>query len=126
MKKFVTALVLLALILLGGTLHTCKVVRLADDIKALSRTVTDAYTAGRWEDAVVSLEQIHRRWEKDKLWASLTIPTRELEEIEISLNQSIEYAKIADESGFVGEFVMFEMMLEHLPHHEGFDLKEIL
>ena len=56
----------------------------------------------------------------------MTIKTNEVEEIEISLRQSRAYAELGDKEDFIGEFIMFRMLVEHLPHQEGLSINELL
>lgn len=126
MKKFITALILLAVILIFGGIHTWKISTLTTKIDALNSEISAALQNEDWKTAVSLLQEVKQNWDKNRLWVSVTIPTTEIEELEISLKQSLEYAALEDSSGFVGEFIMFRHLLEHLPHHEGFDIGEIL
>lgn len=126
MKKFITALILFAAILIFGCIHTWKITSMTNDIAALNTEIYNAAQQEDWQTAVTRLEEIQQSWDKNRLWISITISTTEIEELEISLKQSIEYAKRKDVSGFTGEFTMFRLLLNHLPHHEGFDVEEIL
>lgn len=126
MKKFITALILFAIILIFGGIHAWKISDLTNEIKLRNDEIYTAVQREEWGTAVQRLEEIQQEWDKSRLWISITIPTPEIEELEISLKQSIEYAKSEDLSGFVGEFIMFRQLLLHLPHHEGFDVEEIL
>lgn len=126
MKKFITALILFAAILVFGCIHTWKITGLTDEITSLNTEIYASVQQEDWQTAAAQLEKIQQIWDKNRLWVSVTISTTEIEELEISLKQSIEYAKLEDASGFTGEFTMFRLLLNHLPHHEGFDIEEIL
>lgn len=126
MKKFITALILFAAILIFGFIHTWKITSMTDEIIALNAETYSAAQQEDWQTVTTLLENVQQNWDKNRLWVSITIPTPEIEELEISLKQSLEYAKLEDASGFTGEFTMFRLLLNHLPHHEGFDIEEIL
>ncbi len=126
MKKFITALILLAVILILGGVHTWKISSLTKEIETLTAETYSAAQQEDWQTVTERLESVQQNWDSNRMWVSVTIPTPEIEELEISLRQSLEYAKLEDASGFTGEFTMFCLLLEHLPHHEGFDIEEIL
>lgn len=79
-----------------------------------------------WSFISGKLSEIEKIWKKHKIWASATIASETIEQIEISLAQSQSYAKFNQLSGFVGEFSMFSKLIEHIPTHEGIHLEEIL
>lgn len=126
MKKFITALILLSGILVFSSIHAWKISELTNEIRLQNDEIYTAVQREEWEAAVQRLEEVQQTWDKSRLWISITIPSPDIEELEISLKQSVEYAKAQDISGFVGEFIMFRQLLLHLPHHEGFDVEEIL
>ena len=100
--------------------------RLGDDIDKLCDKTEKLVIAEEWEDAEKTLKEIRKKWEEKSIWTSLTIETNELEQIEVSLRQSEKYAKLRDKEKFIGEFTMFSTLVEHIPHHEGFHIEEIL
>ena len=115
-------LVLLALI----TIHSVSMLKLGNDIKKLCDKTEEMAVEGRWAEAEEEMKEIRKEWEKKSIWTALTIETKELEQIEISLKQSEKYIKLKDMSKFMGEFTMFSSLVEHIPHHEGFHIEEIL
>ena len=79
-----------------------------------------------WESARLLLEDVGQEWGKYRTWVSLTLSTKEVEELEISLQQAKTFAVLESKSDFFGEFIMFSMLLDHIPHREGFHMDEIL
>ncbi|MEG1441784.1 MAG: DUF4363 family protein [Oscillospiraceae bacterium] len=126
MKKFLLSLVVLLLILIGISYHAYAVIHLSDEISELSATVDKYYRVEDWENVISTLNLLQERWDKSRLWASLTIETTKIEEIDISLKQAREYAHVHAKEDFIGEFIMFQMLVEHLPHQEGFGVEELL
>lgn len=80
----------------------------------------------QWDEVNRLLTDIENEWKKYSGWASLTISTNDIEQLEISLKQSQAFAELKDKSVFLGEFIMFSQLLQHIPHREGFHWKEIL
>ena len=72
------------------------------------------------------LDKVEKEWKKHRVWAALTISTEDIEQLEISLEQSKAFAKIEEKADFLGEFIMFSKLVEHIPHREGFHIEEVL
>lgn len=89
-----------------------------------TRTQELAYSED-WEGVSKLLSEIHTEWEKYRFWASLTISTHEIEELELSLQQAEAFAYLKQKTDFLGEFIMFSKLIEHIPHREGFHIEEI-
>ena len=79
-----------------------------------------------WDEVNSLLDEVESEWEKYSGWASLTISTEDIEQLEISLKQSKAFAALHDKSVFLGEFIMFSQLVKHIPHKEGFHWEEIL
>ncbi len=126
MNRVVAAICILVLCAGFVGVHTYKIVRLNKDTTALCEAVEADFKKEDWDGVSGNLQKLQKRWDKSRFWACLTIETREIEEIEISLKQSMEYAKVQGKADFIGEFTMFRMQLSHLPHQEGFSLEELL
>ncbi len=82
--------------------------------------------ANDWENTRALLEEVSNEWEKYSTWASLTISTEDIEQLEISLEQAEVFALLEAKSDFFGEFIMFSRLVDHIPHREGFHIEEIL
>ena len=126
MNRLLIALCLF--VLAGGfvAFHTHEVLALSQDLEEICSRVEDAYRRDDWESVRDNTQQLQERWDKSRFWASLTIETNQIEEIEISLKQSAAYAELQAKPDFIGEFIMFQTLSQHLPHQEGFDIKELL
>ena len=79
-----------------------------------------------WENTRKLLDEVDQEWKKYSTWASLTISTEDIEQLEISLEQAKTFAVLEEKSDFLGEFIIFSMLLDHIPHREGFHIEEIL
>lgn len=126
MKRVAAALGILAVIVAVSAFHVYKVTSLCGDVGETIGSIYDAYADDRWEEIDAQMEKLSTRWEKDKMWARLTIPTSQIDEIEISLDQSTEYSKLRAKPDFIGEFVMFCKLIDHLPKQETFYIEELL
>lgn len=126
MNRLVVALCLF--LLAGGfvAFHTYEVLALSRDLDSICTQVEEQFQEEDWQGVEENLQALQDRWEQSRFWASLTIDTDSIEEIEISLEQSTSYAKLQAKPDFMGEFIMFRRLTEHLPHQEGFDIKELL
>lgn len=126
MNRIAAALCILALTAGFIGFHTLQILNLSRDIDALCGEIQKSYQQEDWADIQSRLDQLQNRWNKSRFWACLTIDTAQIEEIEISLRQTIEYAKLQAKENFIGEFIMFRMLAEHLPHQEGFSPETLL
>lgn len=126
MKKLIIVLCLLIFIAVLITVHAVSIQNLYGDIDGITASIEESFSQQNWDGVKQGLEQAESRWKKSKIWASLTIDTDTIEEIEISLEQSKRYAELRDREDFIGEFVMFKMLVAHLPHREGISLEELL
>lgn len=122
-------IVAICILVLCGTfigVHTYQIFKLNEDTTVLCDLTEQEFYRRDWDGVEKSLQNIQKRWNKSRFWACLTIDTKEIEEIEISLKQSMKYAKEEEIPDFIGEFTMFRMRLSHLPHQEGFSIEELL
>lgn len=126
MNRMIVTISILVLCLGFVGLHTYQILELNDDMEDLCEEVREDFTVEDWSGIQKGLDRIEKRWNEDRFWACLTIDTEQIETIEISLKQSMEYAKIQAKPDFIGEFTMFQKSLEHLPHQEGFHIEELL
>lgn len=126
MKAFISAIAIFTAICIFIGIHAFVMVSLANDISAECNRVYTLAADSRWDEAIDKIDHIRSLWDKKRTWASLTISTKEIEQIEISLTQSRAYAELKQKPDFFGEFIMFEKLVEHIPHQEGFHIEEIL
>lgn len=126
MNRMIAALCIFLLAVGFVGFHTYEVLALDKDITQLCDRVEADFAREDWDAVIQNTQALQDRWKKSRFWASLTIDTAQIEEIEISLRQSIKYAELQAKPDFMGEFIMFRMLTEHLPHQEGFDMKELL
>ncbi len=126
MKAFIISLCLLLVICIFVGIHSVIMLNLADDIDNESQKVTKFAQNNQWDEVVNGLDKIKSIWDKWRIWSSFTISTDEIEQIDISIKQSRTHAELKQKSDFFGEFTMFTMLLDHIPHHEGFHIEEIL
>ncbi len=126
MKAFISAIAIFTAICVFIGVHAFIMISLANDISAECEKVHTLANNDRWDETIRKLDRIRSIWDKKRTWAALTISTKDIEQIEISLTQSRAYAELKQKPDFFGEFIMFEKLLEHIPHQEGFHIEEIL
>ncbi len=126
MNRVIAAICIFVLCGAFVSVHTYQILKLNKDTSALCDEVETHFEQEKWESVSKGLKRIQDRWDKSRFWACLTIDTQEIEEIEISLEQAMKYAKEEEKPDFIGEFTMFRMRLGHLPHQEGFSIEELL
>lgn len=126
MKAFVISIILLIVLCTFIGVHSYVMISLSDRIADCCNRTIELVSSDRWDDAARELNEIGDIWDSRRMWASLTINTNKIEQIEISLNQSKAYAHLRQKSDFMGEFIMFTMLVDHIPHEEGFHIEEIL
>lgn len=126
MKRVVAVLTVFFLICVAVGFHVVKTYKFTDEVQHISDVVYDGFDNRDWAAMREALADILSLWEKNRLWACSTLSTREVDEMEISLKQSIAYAESEFEEGFIGEFKMFTVMIEHLPKQEGPSIYELL
>lgn len=118
MKRVIITIVMLALAVGFIVYHNFKVSRLDDEVNNVYGTVIEAFENEDFDTIIRELEELKGEWEDAQTWIGMTIDTDQLEEIDISLKQSIEYAKINAKEDFIGEYVMFNQCIKHLTYYE--------
>lgn len=126
MKGFVAALVLFVIICAFVGVHSYMMIKMSEDIGEICIRVNTLADSEKWTEVSEELDKIQGIWEKKRIWTALTIETNNIEQIEIAFRQSEAYAKLGEKSDFLGEFTMFTMLVNHIPHQEGFHIEEIL
>ena len=122
------AAVICIFILLVGFIgfHFYQIRKLDKDVSGICEKIEEDFDENNWQAIQNQLDQLQQRWNKSRFWACLTIDTAQIEEIEISMRQSMKYAQIGTREDFIGEFIMLQMQMKHLPHQEGFSIEELL
>ena len=126
MKRVYGALLVLAVIIAITALHICKTMSVSNKIAELSEAVYNDYYNEDWVKVQSGVEEMAEIWHKNRLWACSTLSTKQVDEIDISIEQSLIYSKVRAKDNFIGEFRMFCMLIEHLPKQEGPSIYELL
>ena len=126
MKKFIIALLIFFVLTAFIVTHSFVMYRFGEDAKRICERIEKNASEDKWAEAKKGLTELDKLWEKKRFWASLTIRTNVIEEIDTSLEQSKAYAEIKQKPDFLGEFIMLKLLLEHIPHQEGLHIEEIL
>lgn len=125
MKKFVSLIVFFGLIVIGIIYHSVSMVNFGKTMNLISEEAIRNVNEENWETLEENINTIEKEWRKKELWTALTMKTDELEEIEISLKQSKCFAQLRKKDMFLGEFVMFQSLVNRIPDKEGAKIKEI-
>ena len=126
MKKVFVVILILICIITFSAIRIYKTASLCDKISKLAHIIEDEFAKDEWVSVQNKISEICELWEENRLWACLTLSTKQIDEIEISLQQCLEYSKLGAKADFIGEFKMFCMLIEHLPRQEGISLEELL
>lgn len=126
MKKLIASLLLLFVLTGLILVHSAAMLRFGKRAEAAAEKAEQALRAESWDAVTENMRELEELWEKSRMWAALTIKTSVIEDIDISLKQSIAYAENKAKSDFIGEFIMLRKLLEHIPHQEGLHLDELL
>ena len=118
MKRVIIKILMMALAVGFIVYHNFKVSELDDKVNDVYDTIIDAFENDDFGIIVSELEGLREKWDDAQTWIGMTMDTNELEEIDISLKQSIEYAKIESKEDFIGEFIMFNQCIKHLTYYE--------
>lgn len=126
MKRVVSVLIIAALMVGFIGLHLYKINTFEKQANAVCEKIYTEFYNEEWDSVRTLMSQLDEVWYKNRLWASVTLKTDTIDEIEISLMQCTEYSKIEAKENFIGEFKMFCMLIEHLPKQEKASLGELL
>ena len=118
MKRVVITFLIMVLAVGFIVYHNLKVSKLDDRVSNMYDTIIESFDNDDFDTIVSELESLREEWEDTQTWIGMTIDTNELEEIDISLKQSIEYARIGAKEDFIGEFIMFNQCIKHLTYYE--------
>jgi len=126
MKKFLFALLLLALIVFSGVLSLKLYKGSSNKMTDLLDTVSEHVTSGNWEGAKSEIENTQKNWDKtEKIWTLLT-DHFELDNIEMSLKKSKKYIEAKDMPLALGELENLKFMVEHIYSKELINIQNIL
>ncbi len=126
MKVFWIAIAIFVIICIFIGVHHSLMANLSRDVTPHIKNVSSYIASDRWNSIQSEVKKIAELWNKYKLWATLTISTKDIEQIELSLKRCLIFAQIKQKADFLGEFTNLEYMMNYLPQREGFHLREIL
>ena len=101
-----TTIAVCLLILLAGFIgfHTYEIYALSKDVNQLCDSIEPALDNDDWDNVCSGTEELQNRWNKSRLWASLTIDTAKIEEIEIC-------AKALNMPSFIPKRILLESII---------------
>lgn len=126
MKILRAAIIILLVMCLFIGIHSYIMNKMGNFLGEKNAEIQALASADDWEGTRTRLKEVIREWEKYSSWAALTISTEDIEQLEISLAQALAFAHLEEKSDFLGEFIMFSNLVDHIPHREGFHIEEIL
>ncbi len=126
MKRVFAAILVLVIIIVLSLINANKILTIAEEINSISKEVEFDYNIDNWNGVRENIDAIKKVWEKNHMWAYVTLSTDQIDEIEVSLEQSVAYSEVEAKEDFIGEFKMLCMLIEHLPKQETFSPGELL
>lgn len=126
MKVLIAALIMLFVIGIFIGVHTYVMSNLSSEVNKLCESTEILAMSEDWKGVQHEINNIKSIWDRARIWAVLTISTNEIDKIEISLRQSLAFAKLGAKPDFFGEFTMFHMLINRIPLKEGLHLEEVL
>lgn len=126
MKVFWIAIAILVLICVFIGVHSTLMSNLSQEARPHIAAIPSLVGADQWERVQAEIEQTAKIWQRYRSWATLTISTKDIEQIELSLERCRVFARIKQKADFLGEFANLEYILDYIPQREGFHLREIL
>ena len=126
MKVLYLAIIILIFMCIFIGTHSYVMTKMGSSIAEKNNQIEHLAISNDWQTIAPLLDEVSNDWDKYSKWAALTICTEDIEQLEISLEQIKVFAKLQKQSDFLGEFMMFSKLVEHIPHKEGFHWEEIL
>lgn len=126
MKRVIAVICILAVIVVFIGVHVYIVNDLTSDIESLITQTWEKFDERDWDGTLEKLDALQGRWQKSRFWITMTLETEQLEQTEISLRQSTEYAKVQSAEDFSGEFSMYELLITHLANQENGRFEELI
>ena len=126
MRRIIIVLCVVLILIGLNMIHFHKIMEMSHQTEDLVGRVYEEYEKDNWQEIENLMGGLRNVWYSNRLWASVTLRSSQIDEIEISLEQCSEYSKIQAKEAFIGEFKMFCLMTEHLPKQEGVSLGELL
>lgn len=107
-------------------LNMVKINSMSEKINSVNARIAESLKTENWQDIKTSVKEISDIWKENRTWVGITLSAKQIDEIEISLEQSLVYSEIESKDSFMGEYRMFCMLIEHLPKQEGVSLSELV
>jgi len=126
MKTFLLTTGLLVVIIVVVIIQSVQMHSFKDEFLDLLPTLTQAYEQNHSEKFHETSEKLQQTWENHHTWFSLTVDSRTIEDIELSLKRTVKYGQMRDTFDFYAEKINLEGMITRLPKREGAYLKELL
>lgn len=126
MKRVIITAVMVALAVTFIFVHRGKVNDLDNAVDESYNVIMTAIEQDDTETMSKQLDELKNAWDDVQNWVGMTIDAEILEDIEISLAQCEQYARIGAKEDFIGEFIMFNHLIKHLPYFENTSLDSLL
>jgi hypothetical protein len=125
MKKFISSMILLVVIVLLGLLLTGYMKKSSEKLVDIIEDTSDLVNSGSWDMAKKRVDGLDERWDStEKKWGIL-IDHFEIDNIEMAMIKSKKYIDTKDLPLASAELDNLKFMVEHIHKKELLDLKNI-
>jgi len=121
------ALIFLVILMLVSGIFTLNA--LAETTKDITRnfdSIYDAINNQEWKSAEEKIADAEKLWNKNKMWWTVIVDHREIDNIDMSFAKIGEYIRMHDKALSSGELVVLKQSLKHIPETQTVNLKNIL
>ena len=126
MKVFWIAIIIFVITCIFIGVHSGIMLKMSREIEPHIHSLPEYVATEEWSTVKTELKKISDCWSKYKVWAALTISTKDIEHIETALKKCFAFAEIKQTADFMGEYLNLEYIVDYLPQREGFGWLEIL
>lgn len=121
--RFSIAALLIMCVFIG--IHSYKITKVQKKIDDLGKEILTLAREDKWDEVIPLFSKVEEDWKDFNTWATLTMNTKDIGELEISLNQSKILALLREKGDFLSEFTLFLNMARHVASQEGLHWEEI-
>lgn len=125
--RTVTAIIVLAVLLLGGSLSASRYLETtAQTLGAQIEAVEQSITTEKWDVAGSELSSAQQRLEENKTWWTVLLDHQVIDNIAMSMSRLDKYIETHDISLSLGEVSALKLQVDNISDTEKFNLQNIL
>lgn len=126
MKTFIIAIVVLLIIVTGGTCYKWYLNKVEEELSSMLDEISDMFQSEDWDKISNKTEEVSEKWEKNEAYLSMFNDHEDVDDIRLSISNLKESIRYQDKEHSQKAVEETKILLNRLRKNETLSLENIL